>query len=172
MSDQVSDGLYPPDSSGQNAQARTGAVRTLHPRSVTTIGIIALISGILGILQNLYLLIVIPFAEIVMKALIEGIFRTTSVIDNTHDPYYLFIIGIIIGIGQTIGAVGILKRKKWAWWTMIIIESVNMLFVCIELILLQSIIPSVWLIILELIVPLVVVIYLLADKKVRTAFSS
>lgn len=118
-----------------------------------------LIQGILGIL-----IIFVALAEVEQVLSSYGYYLNNGLLSYV---YFLLFIGFVLAIGEIVSGVGMLKLKQWAWWTTIIIEGISILYGLAELFQGSSSSGSA---LLGLIIPVVIGIYLLADKKVRAAF--
>jgi uncharacterized membrane protein (DUF2068 family) len=76
---------------------------------------------------------------------------------------------IILGFFEVALAWGLWTLRPWAYWTTAIVEAIRVILgLSVVLILREAIISG----ILSLIIPIIILVYLFADRNVRAAFSS
>jgi uncharacterized membrane protein (DUF2068 family) len=76
---------------------------------------------------------------------------------------------IILGFIEIALAWGLWTLRPWAYWTTAIVEAIRVILgLYVVLILREAIISG----ILSLIIPIIILVYLFADRNVRAAFSS
>src|SRR6266487_2670801 len=76
---------------------------------------------------------------------------------------------IILGFFEVALAWGLWTLRPWAYWTTIIVEAIRVILGLYVVLILQKAIISG---ILSLIIPIIILVYLVADRNVRAAFSS
>ena len=122
---------------------------------------ITIIAAFLGISAILALLILIlGLNRVSTLGLGEGMTAGTS----------LALLGaIILGFFEVALAWGLWTLRPWAYWTTAIVEAIRVILgLYVVLILHKAIISG----ILSLIIPIIILVYLFADRNVRAAFSS
>ena len=122
---------------------------------------ITIIAAFLGISALLALLVLIlGLNRVSTLGLGEGMTASTS----------LALLGaIILGFFEVALAWGLWTLRPWAYWTTIIVEVIRVILgLYVVLILREAIISG----ILSLIIPIIILVYLFADRNVRAAFSS
>lgn len=122
---------------------------------------ITIIAAFLGISAILALLILIlGLNRVSTLGLGEGMTASTS----------LALLGaIILGFFEVALAWGLWTLRPWAYWTTVIVEAIRVILgLYVVLILHKAIISG----ILSLIIPIIILVYLFADRNVRAAFSS
>ena len=76
---------------------------------------------------------------------------------------------IILGCIEVALAWGLWTLRPWAYWTTAIVEAIRVILgLYVVLLLREAIISG----ILSLIIPIIILVYLFADRNVRAAFSS
>jgi uncharacterized membrane protein (DUF2068 family) len=122
---------------------------------------ITIIAAFLGISAILALLILIlGLNRVSTLGLGEGMTASTSI---------ALLGAIILGFFEVALAWGLWTLKPWAYWTTIIVEAIRVILgLSVVLILREAIISG----ILSLIIPIIILVYLFADRNVRAAFSS
>ncbi len=126
--------------------------RRQRPLGVSIIAIILLILGILGVLGTI--LGFIALASVHSTVLSAG-------------GTVLLVIGLIIAIAEIFLFWGLWTLKPWAFWATVVIEAISVIESLYSLLVLHNSLASV---LLSLIIPVIVLIYLFADRNVRTAF--
>jgi hypothetical protein len=122
---------------------------------------ITIIAAFLGISALLALLVLIlGLNRVSTLGLGEGMTASTS----------LALLGaIILGFFEVALAWGLWTLRPWAYWTTIIVEVIRVILGLYVVLILQKAIISG---ILSLIIPIIILVYLVADRNVRAAFSS
>ena len=122
---------------------------------------ITIIAAFLGISALLALLVLIlGLNRVSTLGLGEGMTASTS----------LALLGaIILGFFEVALAWGLWTMRPWAYWTTIIVEAIRVILGLYVVLILQKAIISG---ILSLIIPIIILVYLVADRNVRAAFSS
>jgi len=122
---------------------------------------ITIIAAFLGISALLALLVLIlGLNRVSTLGLGEGMTASTS----------LALLGaIILGFFEVALAWGLWTLRPWAYWTTIIVEAIRVILGLYVVLILQKAIISG---ILSLIIPIIILVYLVADRNVRAAFSS
>src|SRR6266516_873790 len=80
-----------------------------------------------------------------------------------------FLGAIILGFFEVALAWGLWTLRPWAYWTTIIVEVIRVILGLYVVLILQKAIISG---ILSLFIPIIILVYLVADRNVRAAFSS
>jgi len=126
-----------------------------RPLGVTIIAAILGISAILAIL-----LLIFGLNRVSRLGLGAGMTPTTS----------LALLGaLILGFFEVALAWGLWTLKLWAFWTTAIVEAIRVIFGLYVVFFLHDAIVAG---ILSLIIPVIVLVYLFADRNVRPAFST
>jgi hypothetical protein len=122
---------------------------------------ITIIAAFLGISALLALVVLIlGLNRVSTLGLGEGMTASTS----------LALLGaIILGFFEVALAWGLWTLRPWAYWTTIIVEVIRVILGLYVVLILQKAIISG---ILSLIIPIIILVYLVADRNVRAAFSS
>ena len=122
---------------------------------------ITIIAAFLGISAILALLILIlGLNRVSTLGLGEGMTAGTS----------LALLGaIILGFFEVALAWGLWTLRPWAYWTTVIVEAIRVILGLYVVLILQKAIISG---ILSLTIPIIILVYLFADRNVRAAFSS
>ncbi len=122
---------------------------------------ITIIAAFLGISAILALLILIlGLNRVSTLGLGEGMTASTSI---------ALLGAIILGFFEVALAWGLWTLRPWAYWTTIIVEVIRVILGLYVVLILQKAIISG---ILSLIIPIIILVYLVADRNVRAAFSS
>ncbi len=122
---------------------------------------ITIIAAFLGISAILALLILIlGLNRVSTLGLGEGMTASTSI---------ALLGAIILGFFEVALAWGLWTLRPWAYWTTIIVEAIRVILGLYVVLILQKAIISG---ILSLIIPIIILVYLVADRNVRAAFSS
>ena len=122
---------------------------------------ITIIAAFLGISAILALLILIlGLNRVITLGLGAGMTPGTSI---------ALLGAIILGFIEVALAWGLWTLRPWAYWTTVIVEVIRVILgLYVVLILREAIISG----ILSLIIPIIILVYLFADRNVRAAFSS
>jgi len=122
---------------------------------------ITIIAAFLGISALLALVVLIlGLNRVSTLGLGEGMTASTS----------LALLGaIILGFFEVALAWGLWTLRPWAYWTTIIVEAIRVILGLYVVLILQKAFISG---ILSLIIPIIILVYLFADRNVRAAFSS
>ena len=122
---------------------------------------ITIIAAFLGISALLALVVLIlGLNRVSTLGLGEGMTASTS----------LALLGaIILGFFEVALAWGLWTLRPWAYWTTIIVEAIRVILGLYVVLILQKAIISG---ILSLIIPIIILVYLVADRNVRAAVSS
>jgi uncharacterized membrane protein (DUF2068 family) len=115
-----------------------------RPLGVTIIAILLIIGGVLGLI-----------------ATITGIIAIHSAILQVA-----LIIGLIIAVAEIVLGWGLWTLKRWAFWATVIIEVINI----IDAIINYTGSHSIASLLLAILIPVIILIYLFADRNVRAAF--
>ncbi len=122
---------------------------------------ITIIAAFLGISAILALLILIlGLNRVSTLGLGEGMTASTSI---------ALLGAIILGFFEVALAWGLWTLRPWAYWTTIIVEVIRVILGLYVVLILQKAIISGS---LSLIIPIIILVYLVADRNVRAAFSS
>ena len=122
---------------------------------------ITIIAAFLGISAILALLVLIlGLNRVSTLGLGEGMTASTSI---------ALLGAIILGFFEVALAWGLWTLRPWAYWTTIIVEAIRVILGLYVVLILQKAIISG---ILSLIIPIIILVYLVADRNVRAAFSS
>jgi hypothetical protein len=122
---------------------------------------ITIIAAFLGISAILALLILIlGLNRVSTLGLGEGMTAGTSI---------ALLGAIILGFFEVALAWGLWTLRPWAYWTTVIVEAIRVILGLYVVLILQKAIISG---ILSLIIPIIILVYLVADRNVRAAFSS
>ncbi len=122
---------------------------------------ITIIAAFLGISAILALLILIlGLNRVSTLGLGEGMTAGTSI---------ALLGAIILGFFEVALAWGLWTLRPWAYWTTVIVEAIRVILGLYVVLILQKAIISG---ILSLIIPIIILVYLFADRNVRAAFSS
>ena len=122
---------------------------------------ITIIAAFLGISALLALLVLIlGLNRVSTLGLGEGMSASTSI---------ALLGAIILGFFEVALAWGLWTLRPWAYWTTIIVEAIRVILGLYVVLILQKAIISG---ILSLIIPIIILVYLVADRNVRAAFSS
>jgi len=122
---------------------------------------ITIIAAFLGISALLALLVLIlGLNRVSTLGLGEGMTASTSI---------ALLGAIILGFFEVALAWGLWTLRPWAYWTTIIVEVIRVILGLYVVLILQKAIISG---ILSLIIPIIILVYLVADRNVRAAFSS
>lgn len=113
-------------------------------------------------------IILIVFGVLALLAAILGIVALSAVNGGAVSAAVTIalIIGAILSIANIVVGWGLWTLKRWAFWTAVIVEVINLLYDLYS-----------WLgahnstAIISLVVALVILIYLFADRNVRAAFA-
>jgi hypothetical protein len=122
---------------------------------------ITIIAAFLGISAILALLVLIlGLNRVSTLGLGEGMTASTSI---------ALLGAIILGFFEVALAWGLWTLRPWAYWTTVIVEAIRVILGLYVVLILQKVIISG---ILSLIIPIIILVYLVADRNVRAAFSS
>jgi hypothetical protein len=122
---------------------------------------ITIIAAVLGISALLALVILIlGLTHVSMTGLGAQMGPAESII---------LLIALILGMFEVALAWGLWTLRPWAFWTTVIIEAIRFIVALYTVFFLQRVFISG---IVGLIIPLIVLIYLFADARVRAAFRS
>ena len=122
---------------------------------------ITIIAAFLGISALLALVVLIlGLNRVSTLGLGEGMTASTSI---------ALLGAIILGFFEVALAWGLWTLRPWAYWTTIIVEAIRVILGLYVVLILQKAIISG---ILSLIIPIIILVYLVADRNVRAAFSS
>ena len=122
---------------------------------------ITIIAAFLGISALLALVVLIlGLNRVSTLGLGEGMTASTSI---------ALLGAIILGFFEVALAWGLWTLRPWAYWTTIIVEVIRVILGLYVVLILQKAIISG---ILSLIIPIIILVYLVADRNVRAAFSS
>ncbi len=122
---------------------------------------ITIIAAFLGISALLALVVLIlGLNRVSTLGLGEGMSASTSI---------ALLGAIILGFFEVALAWGLWTLRPWAYWTTIIVEVIRVILGLYVVLILQKAIISG---ILSLIIPIIILVYLVADRNVRAAFSS
>ncbi len=121
-----------------------------RPLGVSIIAIVLLVLGILGIIGA-----------------ILGLIALTAVHNTVVDAAVIvaLIVGIIIAVAEIVLFWGLWTLRPWAFWTTVVVEAINVISGLYSLLVAHN---STGL--FNLILGLVILIYLFADRNVRAAF--
>jgi hypothetical protein len=120
--------------------------------------VIALLLGILAILE-------IAFGTF---ALVTSLFG--SFILPFHSPAVGSALGVfylLVGLVKLFFAWGLWGLKRWAYWATVFIAAVSMLS---SILAVTQSAPTTWILLSDLLIPVVILIYFVVDSNVRTAF--
>jgi uncharacterized membrane protein (DUF2068 family) len=134
-----------------------------RPLGVTIIAVLLIIAGILElVLGGLALAAVLALGHTIAQ---HGHGVTGAVVDTAGGV--LGGISVVIGIVTLIFAWGLWTLKSWAFWLTIALEVFSLLRHLFEFFRPHPFVPG---IVLGMIIPVVVLVYFLADREVRAAF--
>ncbi len=122
------------------------------------ITIIAAILGLSAILALLFLILGLTRVSIAGTG--AGMTPATSII---------LLVALILGFFEVALAWGLWTLKLWAYWTTAVIEAIRLIFGLYDVFILREAVVSG---ILSLIIPIIILVYLFADRSVRAAFST
>ena len=138
-------------------------VSRARPLGVTIISVLLIIAGVLELLLGgLTLAGVFAVGHAIT---VHGHSTTAHVVDTLGSV--LGGISLVIGLVTLIFAWGLWTLKTWAFWLVVALEAFSLLRHLFEFFRPH---PSVVGIVLGMIIPVVVLVYFLADPNVRTAF--
>ncbi len=122
------------------------------------ITIIAALLGISALLAVVFL--ILGLTRVSVAGMGAGMTPGTSTI---------LLAALIIGIFEIAVAVGLWTLRLWAYWTVVVVEIIRVLLGLYDvLIVREAIIAG----IVSLIIPVIILVYLFADRSVRAAFRS
>jgi len=122
---------------------------------------ITIIAAVLGISAILALtVLILGLNRVSTLGLGEGMTSATS----------LALLGaIILGFFEVALAWGLWTLRPWAFWTTVVVEAIRLILGLYVIFILRAAIISG---ILSMIIPLIILVYLFADPRVRQAFRS
>jgi hypothetical protein len=122
---------------------------------------ITIIAAVLGISAILALtVLILGLNRVSTLGLGEGMTSATS----------LALLGaIILGFFEVVLAWGLWTLRPWAFWTTAVVEAIRLILGLYVIFILRAAIISG---ILSMIIPLIILVYLFADPRVRQAFRS
>ena len=147
----------------QNTMMETPRQHRRRPLGVT---IMAVLLGIQALLELIIgAVAVVAITSISRTIRVHGHTVTSNVVD--FFGWALGSIPLIIGVITLILALGLWFLKRWAFWTTVVIMVIFLLRQVIEFIRPHD---SIVAIVLGAIIPIVVLLYLFVDPRVRAAF--
>ncbi len=124
-----------------------------RPLGITIIAIILGISAVLGLIAIILGLVALGAAHL------DGALATAAIV--------ALIIAAVFALLELFLAWGLWTLKPWAFWATAVIEAIRILDGLYALFVQHAAIGSA---ILSLIIPIIILIYLFADRNVRAAF--
>ena len=124
-----------------------------RPLGITIIAIILGISAVLGLIAIILGLVALGAAHL------DGALATAAIV--------ALIIAAVFALLELFLAWGLWTLKPWAFWATAVIEAIRILDGLYALFVQHSALGSA---ILSLIIPIIILIYLFADRNVRAAF--
>ena len=141
---------------------------TMMPRGRRPLGvtIISILVGIEGLLEVIAGILLILAANSLSRRIVQG---GHTVISKFVDTFGVSIgvIFIIIGVVTLLFVLGLWTLQRWAYWAVIIIEVLTLLPNVLALIRGTGTVTGN---IIQMIIPVVVLLYFLLDSNVRRAF--
>lgn len=128
-----------------------------RPIGVSIIAVLVAIGGIITLIGALYLF----FGVGVFGFQLSGSLRGFAV--------WFGILAAVIGLIQLLFAWGLWTLKSWAFWAVVIIEVLNIIQILILWLQHYSNFGS---FLLSLVIPVIILVYFLADRNVREAFGT
>jgi hypothetical protein len=130
-----------------------GLVRRQRPLGITIIAIIVAVVAILSLLG-----IILAFVGV--RAFVHN-----GVLDSAATV--VLVIGAIIALIELFFAWGLWTLKPWAFWATVIIEVIRLISALYSWLVVHSSLATVF---FSMLVAIVVLVYLFADRNVRAAF--
>lgn len=134
-----------------------------RPLGVTIIAVLLIIGGILGLVLGILALVAAFSAS--HAIIVHGHTTIAHIVDTIG-----VVLGgssIVLGLLTLLFAWGLWTLKRWAFWLTVIFEAITLLRYALELVQPHASLVS---IITPMIIPVVILIYFLADSHVRRAF--
>ena len=122
------------------------------------ITIIAVLLGVSALLAVVFL--ILGLTRVSVAGMGAGMTPGTSTI---------LLAALVIGIFEIAVAWGLWTLRSWAFWTVVVIEVIRVLLGLYDIVIVREAIIAG---IVSLIIPVIILIYLFADRSVRAAFRS
>lgn len=134
-----------------------------RPLGVTIMSVLLAIQGLFELIAGV--LLVVASNAISHRIIVAGHTTIAHIVDTFGIA--VGVVGIVVGLLTLFFVFGLWTLRRWAYWSVLIIEGLSLLRSVFELVRHTGSTTSV---IIGMIIPLVVFLYFLIDSNVRNAF--